>query len=138
MKKIIFLFSILILTMVLSSCTENARTRHWGGSMTYDLPAGQQLMMVTWKESDLWILTKDMDENHTPQTYSLKESSSLGVWEGEIKIKEYKSAGTKKTSVIIPTDTNPTIQFNQIVLKGLSESTKIMSQGQPENLQNAK
>ena len=46
MKKIIIL--IITISICLCSCTEQIRTRVYGGEMTINLPAGQELMMVTW------------------------------------------------------------------------------------------
>ena len=52
MKKIIIL--LLTISICLCSCTEQERTRIYGGEMTINLPAGQELMMVTWKDNDLF------------------------------------------------------------------------------------
>ena len=44
MKKIIIL--LLTISICLCSCNEQIRTRVYGGEMTINLPAGQELMMV--------------------------------------------------------------------------------------------
>lgn len=85
MKKIILLtFAILMLT----GCTKNAITRSFGGRETIFLKEGQRLLEMTWKEDDLWILTEPMDSDYVPKTKTFYESSSFGIWEGEITIVE--------------------------------------------------
>lgn len=56
MKKLllgaILLFSVL-------SCTDNQRARTFGGEETIELPKNRVLLNATWKQADLWLLTKD-------------------------------------------------------------------------------
>lgn len=72
----------------LTSCTENERARMWGGEMTINIPASQKLVNVTWKESEVWVLTHPMRPDETPETYSFYEKSPFGIMEGEIKLIE--------------------------------------------------
>lgn len=74
----------------LYSCTENIRTRAFGGKGTLNLPAGKKLINATWKETDLWFLTRTMTDKDIAETYTFTESSSFGVFEGEITIVEHK------------------------------------------------
>lgn len=80
MKKatIIALFTILI-----TSCTQNERAKSFGGSEEITLKPNEKLINVTWKNSDIWILTED---TITHLSY-FREKSSFGIWEGEIIIK---------------------------------------------------
>lgn len=83
------LLSILVLVACLTSaCTEKQRARQYGGITTTMLPKGQKLVVVTWKEDNLWILTRPMKEGETPETYTFKEDSSYGFAEGTVTIKE--------------------------------------------------
>lgn len=82
MKKLAGLLGI----VMLASCTQNNRARVWGGNETIELETGERLQNVTWKQTDLWLLTKQ--DTTAPSTYSFKEKSSFGVMEGEIIIKE--------------------------------------------------
>jgi hypothetical protein len=71
-----------------TGCTEQERARSFGGATSLDLPQGERLVVVTWKESNLWYLTRPMREGETPETYIFRESSSYGAMEGTITIRE--------------------------------------------------
>jgi len=90
MKKLIAIKAIIIAAVIviiaLSSCTDNQRARSFGGVETVELKAGERLVNVTWKEDDLWVLTKQ--DSTKPSTYTFQEKSSYGVMEGTIVIKE--------------------------------------------------
>ena len=77
MKKIILIFTAII-CIVLTSCTRQQMTREFGGKMEIKLPAGQELMMVTWKENDLFYLTRPMSPDYMPV------SSSFGIMESTV------------------------------------------------------
>lgn len=81
MKKLIL---IIVALICMCSCTEQIRTRQFGGEMTINLPAGQELMEVTWKEDDLFYLTRPMAEDYVPVTKTFRESSSWGVMESTV------------------------------------------------------
>lgn len=85
MKNVLIIIFALIL---MSSCTENARVKKFGGNGTIELKQGQKLEMVTWKESQLWILTSDRPDSVLPKSYTFYEKSSWGVIEGSYKIIE--------------------------------------------------
>lgn len=44
------------------------------------------LVNVTWKESNMWIITKDTITG----IHYMRENSSYGIWEGEVIIKNNK------------------------------------------------
>ena len=81
MKKLllgaILLFSVL-------SCTDNQRARTVGGEETIELPKNRVLLNATWKQADLWLLTKDTLTNEV----FFNEKSNWGVLEGTIKFKK--------------------------------------------------
>lgn len=78
-------FIIVIVSMyILGSCTEQQRAKSWGGTMKVELPKGQKLVHVTWKESELWYLTEPMEEGYVPKTKTFQEDSKFGVIEGKI------------------------------------------------------
>jgi len=79
MKKVL----IILAAVFAISCTDNSRARHFGGNETVELPTNRILLNATWKENNLWVLTKDTITN---QMY-FNEKSSWGVMEGTIKFK---------------------------------------------------
>ena len=87
MKKV---FLAILMGVMVTSCTENERVKAWGGEGTINLPKGKKLVNVTWKETQVWYLTKDMDSNDVAETYEFHEESSYGVIEGTYKIIETK------------------------------------------------
>jgi hypothetical protein len=87
MKKMFLAIGVIAM---LGSCTENSRVKNWGGEGTLTLPANQKLVNVTWKESQIWYLTRPMDSSDVAQTYQFHEESSWGVMEGTYTIVEVK------------------------------------------------
>lgn len=85
MKKII---AVIIISLSLSSCTENYRARKFGGTTTINVERGKKVMMATWKEDDLFYMTEDMEEDYIPHNKELIESSSWGVIESKVIFKE--------------------------------------------------
>lgn len=81
MKKFI---AIIIGIIIFSSCTEQIRTRQLGGEMTVNLPPGQELMMVTWKDAELFYLTRPMSDDYVPVKKTFQESSSWGIMESTV------------------------------------------------------
>lgn len=88
MKKLSLVLIGIIAIICLSSCTRQMLTREWGGEMTIELPKGQELMMVTWKDDDLFYLTRPMAPDYVPTTKTFQESSSFGIMESTVYFKE--------------------------------------------------
>lgn len=81
--------AILMVTLVLSGC--HKATRDYGGSMTLELPKGQKLEEITWKDdSALWYLTRPMRDDEQPETHTFKADTERGVFEGTVTIIESK------------------------------------------------
>lgn len=87
MKKWLVIF---VLVLLLGGCTDNQQARVFGGKFTVDLPKGQKLINATWKDTDLWYLTRTMTAKDSAQTYQFKEKSTWGALEGEITFVEHK------------------------------------------------
>jgi hypothetical protein len=87
MKK---LFLVIVMGVMVTSCTENNRVKNWGGEGTINLPKGRKLVNVTWKETEIWYLTRPMNSNDVAETYQFQEESSWGVMEGTYNIVETK------------------------------------------------
>lgn len=90
MKTRIFIFSFLIVTMFLASCTQNQKAKNFGGKAEITLPKGKKLIIATWKDDNLWYLTRDMHPEENAEVYQFSEESSFGVLEGVYIIKEEK------------------------------------------------
>lgn len=88
MKKLFILA--IIAGLGLASCTENERAKSFGGTATINLPTGQKLVNVTWKDTQLWYLTRQMKPNDSAETYEFKEESNFGIIEGTVKLVETK------------------------------------------------
>ena len=89
MKKLILLL-LVFFSISFVSCTDNIRTKSFGGESEIKLPKGKKLVVVTWKDSDLWYLTRDMRKDELPEIYDFTEESSWGMFEGNYKIVESK------------------------------------------------
>lgn len=81
---------IVIILSFLVGCTDNQRAKTFGGTATINLPPKTKLVTVTWKEADLWYLTRPMKEDEEPETYTFNEDSQWGLLEGTVIIQESK------------------------------------------------
>jgi len=75
------LFLAVFMAVILGSCTQNQRARNFGGKEKIKLPENNILVNSTWKQDNLWILTKDT----ITDKFYFRESSSFGVLEGSIE-----------------------------------------------------
>jgi hypothetical protein len=80
MKK---LMMILVAMVVMSSCTENVRARHFGGTETLALKPNEKVLNVTWKDNEMWVCTQDT----ITRVVYFREKSSWGVMEGTVILK---------------------------------------------------
>jgi hypothetical protein len=82
----------LLLTVMFIGWTFSAqwRAKNWGGTFDVKVEAGHKFINATWKDADLWILSRPAKEGETFETepYIFKESSALGIQEGTVKIYE--------------------------------------------------
>ncbi len=88
MKNWITILVILTLLVILMACTQQDRAKRWGGKAEIILPVGEKLITATWKESNLWHLTRPMRPGEIAENYIFQESSSYGIIEGKIIIRE--------------------------------------------------
>lgn len=84
MKKILLT---LLTILTLSGC-DQMTARNFGGDYTHELPKGEKLVNVTWKDDDLWILTRPFEDGDKEEEYKFQESSVFGVMEGTVTIVE--------------------------------------------------
>ena len=88
-KQIVMVIALcLVCTLSFTSCTEQIRTRTFGGTMVIDVPNGYKVTSATWKETDLFYFMEPMEEGYTPTDKMFIESSSYGMLESKIIFKE--------------------------------------------------
>lgn len=80
MKKLIF---IAIAALTLASCTDNERAKNFGGTEQIKLNPNEVVLNVTWKETQMWICTRDTVTN----TVYFREKSNWGMMEGTVILK---------------------------------------------------
>ena len=80
MKKLMMILGAMV---VMSSCTENVRARHFGGTETLALKPNEKVLNVTWKDNEMWVCTQDT----ITRVVYFREKSSWGVMEGTVIIK---------------------------------------------------
>lgn len=80
--KIISTLTLLFISIIIVSCSENTRTKKYGFSQTITLKPNERCLNATWKEDNLWYLTED---TVTHVTY-FREKSEHGIVEGVVKI----------------------------------------------------
>lgn len=95
MKKKGLLVALLVITLCIpvlnvTGCTSQTRVKSMGGSMTLKLDPGQKLEEITWKDNNLWYLTRPMRDDESPETHTFQQSSEFGVFEGTITVVESK------------------------------------------------
>ena len=89
MKKIILITSAVV-SLMITGCTENSRVKNFGGTGEIILPKGEKLVNVTWKNSELWYITRPMNSTDSAITYAFQEHSGYGMIEGTYIIIETK------------------------------------------------
>lgn len=85
-----FIILVLALASAFFGCTANQRAKSWGGKATILLPKNQKLINATWKDSQIWYLTRPMQADDKEEVYTFQEQSSFGILEGTVFIEENK------------------------------------------------
>ncbi|MBR5952593.1 MAG: hypothetical protein IKZ85_04905 [Pseudobutyrivibrio sp.] len=88
MRKISSVLIIIFTMFMLTGCTEQAITKEFGGDMTINLEPGQKLEEITWKDDNLWYVTRPMRDDEFAETHIFQESSEFGLIEGTVYIVE--------------------------------------------------
>ena len=80
--------SMITLLLTLLACTDNQRSRAFGGTMTVQIPCDQQVFDVTWKGEDLWYATQPAPSDWKPEQKRFTEYSSYGLVQGRAVLME--------------------------------------------------
>jgi hypothetical protein len=78
----------LVILAAMTGCTQQQMAKSYGGTVTIQVPKGQKVVSATWKEADLWYLTRPMRQDEQPETQTLRESSGFGVMQGTVILQE--------------------------------------------------
>lgn len=87
---VIIIFIISALIVLARACSQQSITRNWGGEMDMHLEPNRKLVEVTWKNDNIWYLTKPMTDDDIAEVYEFAESDAIGVFEGTLHIYETK------------------------------------------------
>ena len=87
MKKII---SFILISILITGCTSNQRTKMFGGTETIDVEQGKRVVMATWESDKVFYVIEDMPSDYTPQDKKLIEVSSFGIFESEVIFHEQR------------------------------------------------
>ena len=85
MKKLFI--GILLSLILLSGCSQYT-AKHFGGDYTLELPKGEKLVNITWKDDSLWHLTEPMEDGYEPKEYKFEADTVFGIFEGTVTIVE--------------------------------------------------
>ena len=69
----------------------NFVARKFGGDITVNLQTNEKLVNITWKNSNMWILTRPMKSDEEAETYTFYEDSNCGIFEGKVTLIESKT-----------------------------------------------
>ena len=90
MKKKIIAGIMLLVVMGFSLTGCKSVAKKMGGTISIDVPKGQKVIEATWKDSDVWYLTRPMREDEKPETFTFQEDSNFCIIEGKVIFKESK------------------------------------------------
>lgn len=85
MKKIFFAALLSMMLFGLTAC--QSTTKNLGGTTTIKLKPGVKLEEITWKDDDLWYLTRPMRDNESAETHTFDQSTDFG-FKGQVIIIE--------------------------------------------------
>lgn len=92
MKRDITMLLIVLLLGAIGICATNCNwiAKSAGGTITVNVQKGQKLINATWKDSNMWILTRNMKPEEIPEKYTFQEYSNFGLIEGTVYLVENK------------------------------------------------
>ena len=88
MQRACVTLTLFSMSAVMTVCTDNIRAKSFGGTAARQLPCGQKMVTVTWKDADLWVLTRPMRADEQPESYAFSEDSRWGIVQGSVHLAE--------------------------------------------------
>jgi hypothetical protein len=90
---VLFPVALIFLPALFMGCTDNQRTKVFGGTMTIQVPCDQVVFDVTWKGESFWYATQPAGAGWRPEKKRFVEYSNFGVVEGEAVLVESRCNG---------------------------------------------
>lgn len=88
-KKLIILAIVLgVIGLIYYISTTQFGSRNFGGTYTVNLQDNKKLVNVTWKDNELWLLTRDARKDDIQENYKFSEDARYNMIEGDVVIKE--------------------------------------------------
>lgn len=87
-KLIIGGILLILITIVYFVLSSQFGAKKFGGTYHIELKENEKLSNITWKDDDLWILTRKAKNDEIAETYDFREDSKFNVLNGNVVIKE--------------------------------------------------
>jgi len=89
---------VLIMLLVIFN-NDHIKTNHFVGKLSVTVPKNQKIVGAPhWDGSNLWYSSRKMHPSDSAETYHFNESSTFGIWEGEVILEEQKDAPATDSS----------------------------------------
>lgn len=88
--KISFKILICMIAFILYACSDQEKAGYFGGESSINVPYGEEVLMATWKDDDIWYFTRPMSDDYVPQVKALRQESSHGLYHGVVYFYEHK------------------------------------------------
>ena len=73
--------------LALSGC-DNWMAKHWGGTLELHAEPGTKVINVTWKNEDIWVVTRPMRDDEHAEVVTFREYSRTGILSGKVVVHE--------------------------------------------------
>lgn len=84
---VVFMVAVIVAALVIFFRPQSV-SKSLGGTTTVTLDPGLKLEEITWKDNDLWYLTRPMRADEHAETHTFQQSSNLGILQGTVIIIE--------------------------------------------------
>ena len=84
---VVFMVAVIVAALVIFFRPQSV-SKSLGGTTTITLDPGLKLEEITWKDNDLWYLTRPMRADEHAETHTFQQSSNLGILQGTVIIVE--------------------------------------------------
>lgn len=92
LKRVFWIFVVVAVLFVfflgLAYVTRHWRARHFGGKIDVELQVGRKLVNATWKDGNLWYLTRPARPGETPEVLIFQEDGIVDAARGAVSFHE--------------------------------------------------